>query len=128
MRQDMSKTIAKVAGAAVACAVLAACDVTNPGPVQDEFLNRDTVPASQQALINGSIRRLAEAVSQESYTSALVAREIFPGGQTGAGGHDVVTQGGYIQPGSYGGYFEDAQQARFVAETALAHFKQAKAS
>lgn len=105
--------------------VLTACEVTNPGAVQDEFLAE---PASQQGLVNGSVRRLAEAVSWMAYTTALPAREIFPGGQTGAHGHDVLTQGGYFQPGSYGGYFNDAQQARYIAEQAITRFAEVGAS
>jgi hypothetical protein len=116
---------ARVVAIALACAGMAACDVTNPGPVQDEFL---ALPASQQGLINGAIRRLAEAVSWEAYTTALAAREIFPGGQTGAHGHDVLSQAGYIRrPDSYGGYFNDAQQARFIAEQAITRFTEVKA-
>ena len=69
--------------------------------------------------MNGSSAPLAEAVSWEAYTTGLLSREIFPGGQTGAHGHDVLIQGGYVQPGSYAGYFDDAQQARFIAETAI---------
>ena len=119
------RELTKLATVAFGCALLAACDVTNPGPVQDEFL---ALPPSQQGLINGSVRRLAEAISWEAYTTGLVAREIFPSGQTGAHGHDVLTQGGYIQPGSYGGYFNDAQQARFIAEQAITRFTEVKAS
>jgi len=100
-------------------ATVGACDVVNPGPVQDEFLAE---PASQQGLVNGSTRRLAEAVSWLAYTSALPAREIFPGGQTGAHGHDVLTQAGRIPEGSFAGYFNDAQQARYIAETAITRF------
>src|SRR4029453_1770571 len=122
--QNPSGSLLRFATAALACGALAACDVTNPGPVQDEFL---ALPASQQGLVNGSVRRLAEAVSWEAYTTGLVAREIFPSGQTGAHGHDVLTQGGYIQPGSYGGYFNDAQQARFIAEQAITRFTEVKA-
>lgn len=105
--------------------VLSACDVTNPGSVQDEFL---ADPSSQQGLVNGSVRRLAEAVSWMAYTTALPAREIFPGGQTGAHGHDVLTQAGFFQPGTYGGYFNDAQQARFIAEQAITRFEEVGAS
>ena len=124
MRHETRGTMKKLGAAAALCAALTACEVTNPGPVQDEFL---ALPASQQGLVNGSIRRLAEAISWEAYTTALVAREICPGGQTGAHGHDVVTQGGYIQPGSYGGYWDDAQQARYIAETAITRFTEVKA-
>ncbi len=107
---------AMLAAALVCAAAVGACDVVNPGPVEDQFLGE---PGSQEGLVNGSTRRLAEAVSWEAYTTGLLSREIFPGGQTGAHGHDVLTQGGYVQPGSYAGYFDDAQQARFIAETAI---------
>lgn len=109
----------------VAAGMLSGCEVTNPGPVQDEFLGD---PQSQPGLVNGSTRRLAELVTWQAYTSALLSREIFPGGQTGAGGHDVSTQGGHVLPGSYAGYFNDAQQARYIAEEAIRRFNDAGAS
>jgi len=96
--------------------LLAGCDVTNPGPVSDEFLGDK---ASHAGLVNGAGRRLAEAVNGVSYTGALISREIFPGGQTGSLGHPVLVQGGWIEPGSYGGHFNDAVQSRFIAESAI---------
>jgi len=98
------------------------CEVTNPGPIQDEFLVK---PESRAGLVNGAQRRLNEAIGWIGYTGAIVAREIMPGGQTGAYGHSVAAQGGHIQPGSYSGHFGDAQQARFIAETAIQLFKDA---
>lgn len=95
---------------------LSACEVTNPGPVQDAFLSEK---ASHEALVYGAGRRLQEAMNNITYTSALPSREIFPGGQTGAHGHDVLVQGGFFEPGGFGGHFNDAVQARFIAETAL---------
>ncbi|SVA25635.1 uncharacterized protein METZ01_LOCUS78489 [marine metagenome] len=118
------RSTGKVTTVALSLAVLVGCDVTNPGPVLDEFL---AVDASQQGLINGSIRSLAELVTYGAYTNALLAREVFPGGQTGAWGHNVTTQGGHILPGSYGNYWTDAVQARFIAETAIARFTDAGA-
>lgn len=95
------------------------CDVTNPGRIQDEFI---TLPESQEAFVNGANRRLVEAVNDLGYTGALVAREIFPGGQTGAHGHDVLVQGGYLEPGSFDGHFNEAQQASYIAQEALRRF------
>jgi len=96
--------------------MVSGCDVTNPGPVQQQFL---ADPASQPALVEGAARMVAEALSNVSYTSALVSREMFPGGQTGSLGHDVRTQAGYVEPGSFGGHFGDVVQARFIGEAAL---------
>lgn len=96
-----------------------ACEVINPGPIQDEFLVEEE---SREGLVNGSQRRLSEGIGWIGYTGALVTRQIMPGGQTGSYGHSVNAQGGYIQPGGFGGYFNDAQQARFIAETALELF------
>ena len=117
MRFDRLKTTL-VAGV-LSTVALTGCEVTNPGPIQDEFLAE---PASQQGLINGSIRRLNELVGDGSYTMAILSRELFPGGQTGASGHDVIVQGGELLQGSFGGYFNDAVQARFIAETAIRRF------
>ncbi len=120
MRRAMRLTTLVAAGF-----VSSACDVTNPGPVLDEFL---TLEDAQQGLINGAIRAISELMGDAAYTHATLAREIFPGGQTGAWGHNVTTQGGHILPGSYGAEFDDAQQARFIAETAIQRFAEAEAS
>ena len=103
---------------AMSVTVLAGCEVTNPGPVQDEFLAQD---ASQQGLVNGAARRYAELMYL-AYTNAILSQEVLPGGQTGAFGHDVLLQGGELVPGSFGRYFNDAVQTRFIAETAIARF------
>jgi starch-binding outer membrane protein, SusD/RagB family len=125
MRLYMKRTkILCVAGVATV-ALLAGCDITNPGPVQDQFLAE---PASQQGLVNGSIRRMSELMGYGTYSQALLAREIFPGGQIGAFGHDVVMQGGHVRPGTQeAGYWGDAQQARFIAETAIKRFTEVSA-
>lgn len=112
----MNKRTTTAVIVAASALVMGACDVTNPGPVQDDFLSDKE---SHEALVNGAGRRLQEAMNNISYTSALPAREIFPGGQTGAHGHAVLVQGGYFEPGSFGGHFNLAVQARFIAETAL---------
>lgn len=110
----------RAAGACALALLLAAgCDVTNPGPVEDEFVAEGP---SQQGLINGAKRNIAELVGNGAYTNGILAREIFPGGQTGAWGHDVIVQGGHVLPGSLGGYFNDAVQARFISETAIKRF------
>jgi tetratricopeptide (TPR) repeat protein len=113
-----------VAAGAFSLLLLGGCDVVNPGPVQDEFL---AVPASQAGLVNGSFRRLAETLSYGNYTMALLSREIFPGGQIGAFGHDVDVQGGWVRPGDDVGRWNDTQQARFIAETAIKRFNEVDA-
>lgn len=107
------------AAAAIATFMISGCEVVNPGPVQDEFLAED---ASQPGLVNGSWRRLSETLSYGNYTMAILSREIFPGGQIGAFGHDVQVQGGYVEPGDDVGRWNDTQQARFIAETAIKRF------
>ena len=102
--------------------ILSGCEVTNPGPIQDEFL---ALPASQQGLINGAKRAMSELISDRSYESAVIAREIFPGGQTGSSGLNNQLQSGHVKPGSNNGW-TDAVQARFIAETAIARFTDAE--
>jgi hypothetical protein len=115
----MRKKTLRVGAVGLLCStLLAGCEVTNPGPIQDEFLAE---PASQQGLVNGAIRRVNELM-YGTYTMALLAREVFPGGQIGAFGHDVIVQGGELVEGSFGGYFNNAVQARFIAETAIKRF------
>ena len=53
IRSRFSKTLVL---AGIAGVTASGCEVTNPGPIQDEFLAQ---PASQQGLVNGGVRRLA---------------------------------------------------------------------
>lgn len=111
--------------AALLAAVFAvsACEVINPGPIQDEFLVREE---SREGLVNGSQRMLNEGIGWIGYTGAIITRQLMPGGQTGAYGHNVLEQGGFLQPGGRGGQFNDAQQGRFIAETALKLFAESE--
>jgi hypothetical protein len=112
--------------AAVASIVmLAACEVTNPGPVADESLNDGTV---HQALVNGSGRKLSQAISFIGYTGALAAREIIAGGQTGNGGHDAVTQAGQLLQTSVNGHWQNAHMSRWIAEDAIRRFTELPAN
>ncbi|MBI4521336.1 MAG: hypothetical protein HY701_10890, partial [Gemmatimonadetes bacterium] len=97
------------------------CDVTNPGPVADEYL---VLPAAQQGFVNGAKERLTRSVGWLSYNTALMSREIFPGGQTGSYGHDIIMQAGsprWSESGPNSSY-PNSQQARWIAEEALRRF------
>ncbi len=122
MRKN-GKSLGAVSAVVLSLGILVGCEVTNPGPVEDAFL---ALPLSQQGLVNGSKRFMAELIGIGSYRASLLAREIFPGGQTGSSGSTGSLQGGYVQPGSSIGYNE-AIGARFVAETAIARFTEAGA-
>jgi hypothetical protein len=110
--------------ALLAATLLAACEVTNPGPVQDEFLADE---AAQEGLIFGAQRRIATTIGGRVLENAYMAREVFPGGQTGAWGADVAEHAGHIQPFNGPG-FTDLHTARFITETAIVRFAEAGAS
>lgn len=97
--------------------VVAACDtkVTNPGPVQDGFLDGQE---AQPAIVAGMGRALAEGINWVGYTGAAVAREIHPSGSTGSFGITVQWQRGQLDPldTDLDTHWEQAQQARWVAE------------
>ena len=60
-----------------ACALagaLAGCEVTNPGPIQDQFLND---ASSHAALVAGAGRGLLLGLNEIIYTTAVVAREVM---------------------------------------------------
>jgi hypothetical protein len=92
-RIDMKKTF--FGGAALLTLATAACDttVTNPGPVQDDFL-ADRNAAS--AMVNGAGRALSSGMNWISYTGAAVAREIHPAGSTGSFGISARWQNGEL--------------------------------
>jgi starch-binding outer membrane protein, SusD/RagB family len=113
------------AGVMLLALSMVGCEVTNPGTIPDDGL---ALEPSQQGLINGARRRMSELMGYGTYTQSLLAREIFPAGQIGAFGHDVAIQGGHMPPGSAGSsrsssaFWVDAQQTRFIAETAISRF------
>ena len=112
-------------GALALTAVLTtACEVENPGAIEEEFL---VEPESQVGLVNGAQRQLMVAMASDPgiiRDGLLVAREMLPGGQTGAHGHDTDAQAGFIPPDE-GSTFETLQEARFIAETAIELFTEA---
>ena len=105
--------------------VTAACDVTNPGPIQDEFL---ADPEAQIGLINGAQRSIATTFTGNVLDFSLMAREVFPGGQIGAWGTGVPMHAGHVEPENDGGAFDNLHEARFIAETAIKRFTQAGAT
>jgi hypothetical protein len=113
----MRSRLRPAASAAVflALAALAACDfkVTNPGPVQDDFLDQR---AAYPAIVNGAGRNLSEALNWIAYTGAAVARELNPAGSTGSFGISVQQQNGKLIDDEVGTHWSDAQQARWTAE------------
>ena len=108
--------------------VVAACDtdVSNPGPVQDEFL-ADT--AAFPALLNGAGRAVAEGINWVAYTGASVAREIHPAGSTGSFGITPSWQQGILSAddADLDVHWEQAQQARWVAEQAAGRMEEKSA-
>jgi hypothetical protein len=113
-------------GVALLIVVAASCDtkVTNPGPVQDEFLNDRN---AANALANGAGRALSQGINWISYTGAAVTREIHPAGSTGSFGITALWQQGILQDGDadLDTHWEQAQRARWVAEEALRRLEKA---
>lgn len=101
---------------------LAACDVkvTNPGPVNADFLNRKD---ALTAVVNGAGRDLAEAMNWTVYTSAAEAREIWPAGSTGSFGISVSVQNGKLIEDESGDQWDRGQRARWTAEQGATRIK-----
>ncbi len=100
---------------------LSACDttVTNPGPVQDEFLN---LPAAYEGIVNGANRAFNEALGEISRRGGSAAREIFPSGNTGYRGITEQERQGLLTAADQDGTWEDAHTARWAAEDGLRRF------
>lgn len=96
------------------------CDtkVTNPGPVQDVFLNDRSAAL---AMVNGAGRALAQGINWISYTGAAVSREVHPAGSTGSFGITQRWQIGDLTSDDVdvNTHWEQAQRARWLAEETL---------
>ena len=103
---------------AVVVLSLSGCEVTNPGPVADEYLD---LPEAHQALVNGAGARLSEAIGWIGVVGAMSAREIFPTGETSSC-CSAVMQAGLLLSSSGGEQWVTAQQARWIAEDAIRRF------
>lgn len=103
---------------------LAGCDfsVTNPGPIQDKFLDQ---AAAHEAMVNGAGRQLAEALNWTAYTGGAVAREVHPAGSTGSFGITPRQQLGTLAPDETSTQWNLASRARWMAETGAARIEDA---
>jgi hypothetical protein len=101
---------------------MAACEVTNPGPVQDQFLD---LPEAHQALVNGAGATLAGALGNIAVIGAHATREVFPTGETSGCCSAAQQAGTLLANGSSGqgvAPWNGAQQARWIAEDAVRRF------
>lgn len=111
----MTRISRRLTAVALAMLVLAgACEVTNPGPVQDKFLDEET---SHAGLVRGAERMVLETANYVFYTTAIITRVLFPGGDTNS--HDPKVQGGSLPPNEVNADWANVQQALFIAESAL---------
>ncbi|MGH7709852.1 MAG: RagB/SusD family nutrient uptake outer membrane protein [Gemmatimonadaceae bacterium] len=95
------------------------CDtkVSNPGPVQDVFLNDRSAAL---AMVNGAGRAVGQGINWIGYTGAAVAREIHPAGSTGSFGITTRWQNGDLSDDSeVSTQWEQGQRARWLAEETL---------
>jgi starch-binding outer membrane protein, SusD/RagB family len=101
----------------------AACDfdVSNPGPVEDAFLENQS---AHQAMANGAMVSLADALTNVAYTTGAVTREIFPAGSTSAFGISASQQQGILRFDDEHISWTSHQRARSVAQNAIARFEE----
>ncbi len=110
----------RIGSVALMLLATAACDttVTNPGPVQDEFLlDRNAATA----MVNGAGRALSGGINWIGYTGAAITRELHPAGSTGSFGISARWQNGELNPddGDLNAHWELGQRARWLAEETL---------
>ena len=106
-----------------AVTVVAGCDVTNPGPVEDRFLNDAT---ARQGILNGIKVAYKDALATcdngLGVDGGTAVRELFPSGNPGSCGVSVQEGRGNLRPDETSAVWDLAQSARWVAEDAIVRF------
>jgi len=98
------------------------CDfsVTNPGPVEDRFLDELT---ARRAIVTGAQRALANSIQANQgdilYYVAAITFELNPAGSTGSFGISTQVQDGRLLEDIQSYTWNDASEARWVAEDAV---------
>jgi hypothetical protein len=123
--------VGRLRGPAIALAIAAffsACDfkVSNPGPVEDSFLDD---AAAHDAVVYGAIRAFNTALGTDgnnfAMCGAVVSREWFPSGQTGSFACSVQDFRNQLVPEG-AGVVDRAQLARWLAEQGVVRIKQVR--
>ena len=105
-------------------ALAGGCDVfevSNPGPQPDDVLND---PDAYQAVVDGAKRAYSDALGPIAMVTGSVTREIFPSGNTGRFGITVNEGQGQLVPEETSTYWDNAQNARWVAGDAIRRFRE----
>lgn len=112
----------------MALLALTACDftVSNPGPVEDSFLD---VEAAHDAVVHGAMRAfnavLATAGGSLAMCGGVVSREWHPSGQTGSFACSVAQFRNQLTPEGSGAW-NGAHLARWLGEQGLARIKEVR--
>ena len=112
-----SRRIARVGVLAALAATGCDLEVTNPGPVQDEFLN-DT--QAFPSVLQGVRRASALAYTRLAYDSGLTSFEGTPGGLV-----DSEFYNGKLTSENVDDHWDRAQQARWMAEDGVRRLREA---
>src|SRR5699024_2946543 len=98
--------------------VISSCDVQNPGPIEESSLNNeDAVPG----LVVGMSADLSVAYRVTTYWGSIWADEQTHSGTFGA---PTVVSSGKLNSEDVNPWWEDAQRARWVAESGLERIKE----
>ena len=102
--------------------LLAGCDltVTNPGPVQDEFLNDE---GAYPAVLQGVRRGHAMAYTRLALDAAMMSFEGVPGGL-----FDTQFKQGILTSDNSNGNWNGPQRARWLAENGVERIREALGS
>jgi starch-binding outer membrane protein, SusD/RagB family len=118
-RRGGSRAAGSFAALAAAAALLVGCDleVTNPGPVQDSFLDD---PGAWNAIYHGTLFNNAFAYTRLAEDGAMLAGEMLAGGLQQ--GQFLV---GYLTSDNRDGAWTNMHRARWVAEDAVRRMEDA---